>query len=131
MMPTAKSKINSLKASFEKEKQNAVEEAVKQATEKTKSSVKETLEKDYKAKLESIEKERQAALDKAKQLAIKLDKNADADLVTATLYFNELQSHLKKFINSVEKICETNSAQGEKLKQIAQNFLSNTIANLN
>lgn len=31
----------------------------------------------------------------------------------------------------VEKICETNSAQGEKLKQIAQNFLSNTIANLN
>lgn len=127
----AKSKINSLKASFEKEKQNAVEEAVKQATEKTKSSVKETLEKDYKAKLESIEKERQAALDKAKQLAIKLDKNADADLVAATLYFNELQSHLKKFINSVEKICETNSAQGEKLKQIAQNFLSNTIANLN
>lgn len=127
----AKSKINSLKASFEKEKQNAVEEAVKQATEKTKSSVKETLEKDYKAKLESIEKERQAALDKAKQLANKLDKNADADLVTATLYFNELQSHLKKFINSVEKICETNSAQGEKLKQIAQNFLSNTIANLN
>ena len=127
----AKSKINSLKASFEKEKQNAVEEAVKQATEKTKSSVKETLEKDYKAKLESIEKERQAALDKAKQLAIKLDKNADTDLVTATLYFNELQSHLKKFINSVEKICETNSAQGEKLKQIAQNFLSNTIANLN
>lgn len=127
----AKSKINSLKASFEKEKQNAVEEAVKQATEKTKSSVKETLEKDYKAKLESIKKERQAALDKAKQLAIKLDKNADADLVTATLYFNELQSHLKKFINSVEKICETNSVQGEKLKQIAQNFLSNTIANLN
>lgn len=127
----AKSKINSLKASFEREKQNAVEEAVKQATEKTKSSVKETLEKDYKAKLESIEKERQAALDKAKQLAIKLDKNADADLVTATLYFNELQSHLKKFINSVEKICETNSAQGEKLKQIAKDFLSNTIANLN
>lgn len=107
----AKSKINSLKASFEKEKQNAVEEAVKQATEKTKSSVKETLEKDYKAKLESIEKERQAALDKAKQLANKLDKNADAELVTATLYFNELQAQLDKFINSVEKICETNSAQ--------------------
>lgn len=121
----AKSKINSLKASFEKEKQNAVEEAVKQATEKTKSSVKETLEKDYKAKLESIEKERQAALDKAKQLANRLDKNADAELVTATLYFNELQAQLDKFINSVEKICETNSAQGEKLKQIAQNFLSN------
>lgn len=127
----AKSKINSLKASFEREKQNAVEEAVKQATEKTKSSVKETLEKDYKAKLESIEKERQAALDKAKQLANRLDKNADAELVTATLYFNELQAKLDKFINSVEKICETNSAQGEKLKQIAQNFLSNTIANLN
>lgn len=127
----AKSKINSLKASFEKEKQNAVEEAVRQATEKTKSSVKETLEKDYKAKLESIEKERQAALDKAKQLANRLDKNADAELVTATLYFNELQAQLDKFINSVEKICETNSAQGEKLKQIAQNFLSNTIANLN
>lgn len=127
----AKSKINSLKASFEREKQNAVEEAVKQATEKTKSSVKETLEKDYKAKLESIEKERQAALDKAKQLANRLDKNADTELVTATLYFNELQAQLDKFINSVEKICETNSAQGEKLKQIAQNFLSNTIANLN
>ena len=127
----AKSKINSLKASFEKEKQNAVEEAVKQATEKTKSNVKETLEKEYKAKFESIEKERQAALDKAKQLANRLDKNADAELVTATLYFNELQAQLDKFINSVEKICETNSAQGEKLKQIARNFLSNTIANLN
>lgn len=127
----AKSKINSLKASFEKEKQNAVEEAVKQATEKTKSSVKETLEKDYKAKLESIEKERQAALDKAKQLANKLDKNADAELVTATLYFNELQAQLDKFINSVEKICETNSAQGEKLKQIAKDFLNSTITNLN
>ena len=119
----AKSKINSLKASFEKEKQNAVEEAVKQATEKTKSSVKETLEKDYKAKLESIEK--------AKQLANKLDKNADAQLVTATLYFNELQAQLDKFINSVEKICETNSAQGEKLKQIAKDFLNSTITNLN
>lgn len=127
----AKSKINSLKASFEKEKQSAVEKAVKQATEKTKSNVKETLEKEYKAKFESIEKERQAALDKAKQLANRLDKNADAELVTATLYFNELQAQLDKFINSVEKICETNSAQGEKLKQIAQNFLSNTIANLN
>ncbi|WP_449074557.1 hypothetical protein [Ruminococcus sp.] len=127
----AKSKINSLKASFEKEKQNAVEEAVKQATEKTKSSVKETLEKEYKTKLESIEKERQAALDKAKQLANRLDKNADAELVTATLYFNELQAQLDKFINSVEKICETNSAQGEKLKQIAKTFLSDTIANLN
>lgn len=127
----AKSKINSLKASFEKEKQNAVEEAVKQATEKTKSSVKETLEKDYKAKLESIEKERQAALDKAKQLANKLDKNADAELVTATLYFNELQAQLDKFINSVEKICETNPTKGEKLKQIAKTFLSDTIANLN
>lgn len=127
----AKSKINSLKASFKKEKQRAVEKAVKQATEKTKSNVKETLEKEYKAKFESIEKERQAALDKAKQLANRLDKNADAELVTATLYFNELQAQLDKFINSVEKICETNSAQGEKLKQIAQNFLSNTIANLN
>ena len=127
----AKSKINSLKASFEKEKQNAVEEAVRQATEKTKSSVKETLEKDYKAKLESIEKERQAALDKAKQLANKLDKNADAELVTATLYFNELQAQLDKFINSVEKICEINSVQGEKLKQIAKDFLNSTITNLN
>lgn len=127
----AKSKIDSLKASFEKEKQSAVEKAVKQATEKTKSNVKETLEKEYKAKFESIEKERQAALDKAKQLANRLDKNADAELVTATLYFNELQAQLDKFINSVEKICETNSAQGKKLKQIAQNFLSNTIANLN
>lgn len=127
----AKSKINSLKASFEKEKQNAVEEAVKQATEKAKSSVKETLEKDYKAKLESIEKERQAALDKAKQLANRLDKNADAELVTATLYFNELQAQLDKFINSVEKIIETNPTKGEKLKQIAKTFLSDTIANLN
>ena len=127
----AKSKINSLKASFEKEKQNAVEEAVKQATEKAKSSVKETLEKDYKAKLESIEKERQAALDKAKQLVNRLDKNADAELVTATLYFNELQAQLDKFINSVEKICEINSAQGEKLKQIAKDFLNSTITNLN
>ena len=127
----AKSKIDSLKASFEKEKQSAVEEAVKEATEKAQTSVKDELEKTYRAKLEAIDKEKTDAIKKAEQLANKLDKNADADLVTATLYFNELQSHLKKFINSVEKICETNSAQGEKLKQIAQNFLSNTIANLN
>lgn len=121
----AKSKINSLKASFEKEKQNAVEEAVRQATEKAQTSVKDELEKTYRAKLEAIDKE------KAEQLANKLDKNADADLVTATLYFNELQSHLKKFINSVEKIIETNPTKGEKLKQIAKAFLSDTIANLN
>ena len=65
------------------------------------------------------------------QLANKLDKNADADLVTATLYFNELQAQLAKFINSVEKIVETNPTKGEKLKQIAKTFLSDTIANLN
>lgn len=127
----AKSKISSLKASFEKEKQNAVEEAVKQATEKAQTSVKDELEKTYRAKLEAIDKEKADAIKKAEQLANKLDKNADADLVTATLYFNELQSHLKKFINSVEKIIETNPTKGEKLKQIAKAFLSDTIANLN
>lgn len=127
----AKSKINSLKASFEKEKQNAVEEAVRQATEKAQTSVKDELEKTYRAKLEAIDKEKADAIKKAEQLANKLDKNADADLVTATLYFSELQSHLKKFINSVEKIIETNPTKGEKLKQIAKAFLSDTIANLN
>lgn len=127
----AKSKINSLKASFKKEKQSAVEKAVKQATEKAQISVKDELEKTYRAKLEAIDKEKADAIKKAEQLANKLDKNADADLVTATLYFNELQSHLKKFINSVEKICETNPAKGEKLKQIAKDFLNSTITNLN
>lgn len=127
----AKSKIDYLKSSFEKEKQNAVEEAVRQATEKAQTSVKDELEKTYRAKLEAIDKEKSDAIKKAEQLANKLDKNADADLVTATLYFNELQSHLKKFINSVEKIIETNPTKGEKLKQIAKTFLSDTIANLN
>lgn len=127
----AQAKINSLKSSFEKEKQNAVEQAVRQATEKAQTSVKDELEKTYRAKLEAIDKEKADAIKKAEQLANKLDKNADADLVTATLYFNELQAQLAKFINSVEKIVETNSTKGEKLKQIAKTFLSDTIANLN
>lgn len=123
----AQAKINSLKSSFEKEKQNAV----RQATEKAQTSVKDELEKTYRAKLEAIDKEKADAIKKAEQLANKLDKNADADLVTATLYFNELQAQLAKFINSVEKIVETNPTKGEKLKQIAKTFLSDTIANLN
>lgn len=127
----AQAKINSLKSSFEKEKQNAVEEAVKQATEKAQTSVKKELERAYKAKIEAIDKERADALKKAEQLANKLDKNADADLVTATLYFNELQAQLAKFINSIKKIVETDPAKGEKLKQIAKAFLNNTITNLN
>lgn len=127
----AQAKINSLKSSFEKEKQNAVEQAVRQATEKAQTSVKDELEKTYRAKLEAIDKEKADAIKKAEQLANKLDKNADADLVTATLYFNELQAQLAKFINSVEKIVETNPTKGEKLKQIAKTFLSDTIANLN
>lgn len=123
----AKSKIDSMKSSFEKKKQNAVKKAVKQATEEVQAE----LEKTYKAKIEAIDKEKADALKKAEQLANRLDKNADAELVTATLYFNELQSHLEKFINSVEKIVETNPTKGEKLKQIAKTFLSNTIAKLN
>lgn len=95
------------------------------------NNLKSSFEKTYRAKLEAIDKEKADAIKKAEQLANKLDKNADADLVTATLYFNELQAQLAKFINSVEKIVETNPTKGEKLKQIAKTFLSDTIANLN
>lgn len=129
-------------AKIKSEQKAAVKKATEKAVKKAENEYSDRLneEKDrlradidarYKEKIEAAEQERKEALKKAEEMANKLDKNADADLVTATLYFNELQSHLKKFINSVEKICETNSAQGEKLKQIAQNFLSNTIANLN
>lgn len=118
----AKSKINSLKASFEKEKQNAVEEAVKQATEKTQTSVKDELEKTYRAKLEAIDKEKTDAIKKAEQLANKLDKNADAELVTATLYFGEIQRNTDKFTESVAKIAGSDPDKGEKLRGIAKSY---------
>lgn len=122
------------KAAVKKATEKAVKKAEKEYSDRLneeKDRLRADIDARYKEKIEAAEQERKEALKKAEEMAGRLDKNADAELVTATLYFNELQSHLKKFINSVEKICETNSAQGEKLKQIAQNFLSNTIANLN
>lgn len=122
------------KAAVKKATEKAVKKAEKEYSDRLneeKDRLRADIDARYKEKIEAAEQERKEALKKAEEMAGRLDKNADAELVTATLYFNELQSHLKKFINSVEKICETNSAQGEKLKQIAQNFLSDTIANLN
>ena len=64
---------------------------------------------------------------KAEQMAARLDKNADADLVTASLYFTEAQKQLDNFFASVKKIEVSNPERADKLKQVVVNFLKEFI----
>ena len=106
----------------EKEKQKAVEEA--------RAAAKAEIEQKYKEQIESAEAEKAEALKKAEKIASKLDKNADADLVTASVYFTEAQKQLASFKQLADKIESANNGKGAKLKKLAIDYLNNFIETL-
>lgn len=78
-------------------------------------------------KIKSAEQEKADALKKAEQMAARLDKNADADLVKASLYFTEAQKQLESFSASLNKIKESDPDKADKLKQVVVNYLKEFI----
>lgn len=106
----------------QKEKQKAVEEA--------RAAAKDEIERKYKEQIESAEAEKAEALKKAEEIASKLDKNADADLVTASVYFAEAQKQLASFKQLADKIESANNGKGAKLKKLATDYLNNFIETL-
>lgn len=142
-------RAESLKAEFDKQKQqleseskekikDAKEKALKKAekdkqkaVEEARAAAKAEVEQKYKAQIESAEAEKAEALKKAEEVASKLDKNADADLVTASVYFTEAQKQLTSFKQSADKIEQTNNGKGAKLKKLATDYLNNFIESLN
>lgn len=142
-------RTQSLKAEFDKQKQqfeseskekikDAKEKALKKAekdkqkaVEEARAAAKAEVEQKYKEQIESAEAEKAEALKKAEEVASKLDKNADADLVTASVYFTEAQKQLASFKQSADKIEQTNNGKGAKLKKLAKDYLNNFIESLN
>ena len=122
----SKAKIKEAKikaeAKAEKDKQKAVEDA--------RASAKAEIEAKYKEQIESAEAEKAEALKKAEEIASKLDKNADADLVTASVYFTEAQKQLASFKQLADKIESANNGKGAKLKKLATDYLNNFIETL-
>ncbi len=110
------------KTTAEKDKQKAIDEAVAKAQEEAKEK--------YKEQIAAAEAEKAEALKKAEELALKLDKNANADLVTASIYFTEVQKQLSSFKSAAEKITTANPEQGAKLKTLAINFLSEFMSSI-
>lgn len=109
-------------AKAEKERQKAIDEA--------KAAAKQEVEEKYKEELESARAEKAEALKRAEAIASKLDKNADQDLVKASLYFDEAKKQLEAFKVSADKISETDPEKGAKLKKIASDFLKQIIDTL-
>ena len=116
-------KVKSAKAAALKKAEKKQLEAI----EKAKAEVEEK----YKAKIESAEKKQLEAIEKAKELASKLDKNADADLVTASIYFTEAQKQLSEFKRHANKIEASDSNRASRLKKLAIEYLTDFINNLN
>jgi len=123
---SAKAKVKEAK---EKARQKAAAEKEKEIAEAT-TKAKAEAEQNYKDKLAALNAEKTEAEEKARALASKLDKNADADLVKASTYFTEAQEHFNKFKAAVEKISEADSEKAQKLKAVAQSFLTQYIENL-
>ncbi|MEE0873983.1 MAG: hypothetical protein UIH27_11060 [Ruminococcus sp.] len=123
---SAKAKVKEAK---EKARQKAAAEKEKEIAE-AKAKAKAEAEQEYKDKLAVLGAEKAEAEEKARALASKLDKNADADLVKASTYFTEAQEHFNKFKAAVEKISEADSEKAQKLKAVAQSFLTQYIENL-
>ena len=116
-----------LSAAKQKAQERADAEKQKAVAEARSSAINEAKE-EFKSKLEKAEQERAEAMKQAEQMAAKLDKNADADLVTASLYFTEAQKHLDNFFASVKKIEASNPERAEKLKAVAQTQLNSYIS---
>lgn len=113
------------KAAVKKATEKAVKKAEKEYSDRL-SEEKDRLRADidarYREKIEAAEQERKEALKKAEEMAARLDKNADAELVTATLYFGEIQRNTDKFTESVAKIAGSDPDKGEKLRGIAKSY---------
>lgn len=124
-----KSYKEKLKKAKEKEQKKAEAEKQK-AIEEARTAAKAEAEAAYKTELEKAKQEEAAAQKRAEEIAAKLDKNADADLVKASLYFGEAQKQLDCFRTAAEKIIGTNPEKGEKLKSVACDFLQKYIDNL-
>ena len=116
-----------LSAAKQKAQKKADAEKQKAVAEARSSAINEAKE-EFKSKLEKAEQERAEAMKQAEQMAAKLDKNADADLVTASLYFTEAQKQLDNFFNSVKKIEVSNPERADKLRAVAQTQLNSYIS---
>lgn len=118
-----KQKLSAVK---QKAQEKADAEKQKAVAEARSSAINEAKE-EFKSKLEKAEQEKAEAMKQAEQMAAKLDKNADADLVKASLYFTEAQKQLESFSASLNKIKESDPDKAEKLKQVVVNFLKEFI----
>jgi hypothetical protein len=119
-----------LKKAKEKEQQKAQKDKQKEIDE-ARTAAKAEAEEKYKARLEKAEQAKLEAVEKAEKLANRLDKNADKDLVTASLYFGEAQAQLDKFETAAKKITDADAEKGAKLKKVACDFLSKYIDRMN
>lgn len=115
-----------LKKAKEKERQKAEAEK-KKAIEEARTAAKAEADAKYKEQIEQAEQDKAAALSKAKEIASKLDKNADRDLVTASLYFSEAQTQFDKFLTAANKITDE---KGAKIKKVAADFLKKYVERL-
>lgn len=106
----------------EKEKQEAIEEA--------KAAAKAETEQIYREEIEKAEQEKEEAVKKAESMAATLDKNANKELVTASLYFSEAQTQLGKFMTAANSIAATDAEKGGKLRKVAADFLAKYIDQL-
>lgn len=121
-----KSYKDKLKKAKEKERQKAEAEK-KKAIEEARTAAKAEADAKYKEQIEQAEQDKAAALSKAKEIASKLDKNADRELVTASLYFSEAQTQFDKFLTAANKITDE---KGAKIKKVAADFLKKYVERL-
>ena len=121
-----KSYKDKLKKAKEKERQKAEAEK-KKAIEEARTAAKAEADAKYKEQIAQAKQDKEAALSKAKEIASKLDKNADRELVTASLYFSEAQTQFEKFLTAANKITDE---KGAKIKKVAADFLKQYIDKL-
>lgn len=121
-----KSYKDKLKKAKEKERQKAEAEKQK-AIEEARTAAKAEADAKYKEQITQAKQDKEAALSKAKEIASKLDKNADRELVTASLYFSEAQTQFDKFLTAANKITDE---KGAKIKKVAADFLKKYVERL-
>ena len=121
-----KEKLKKAKEQVQKKADADKEKAINEA----RTAAKTEIDAQYKEQLKKAEQDKAAAVKKAEEIATKLDKNADADLVKASLFFSEAQTQFDKFYTAAEKIMVDNYEKGKKLKKLACDFLSKYIDKL-
>lgn len=120
------------KAKIKEAKEKALKKATAEkdkAVNEARAKAKAEAEQEYKDKLAALTAQKAEAEEKARSMAARLDKNADADLVKASTYFTEAQESFNKFIGAVLKINGSEPEKAEKLKAVARQFLTEYIDN--